>query len=90
MPIESLRLMISGPILWVVIWLGGLFSLVEKSGKIVKATLSKEISKRKSSGLEEKIKFFLDKKKGKAYNKINHQKSNNFSTFREPVVGGNR
>ena len=64
--------------------------MVEKSGKIVKATLSKEISKRKSSGLEEKIKFFLDKKKGKAYNKINHQKSNNFSTFREPVVGGNR
>ena len=28
-----------------------------------------------------KIKFFLDKKKGKAYNKINHQKSNNFFYF---------
>jgi hypothetical protein len=39
--------MISGPILWVVIWLGGHFSLVKKSGKIVKKTLSKEISQRK-------------------------------------------
>lgn len=44
----------------------------------------------KGSDLGEKNKFFLDKKKGKAYNKINHQKSNNFSTFRESVVGGNR
>ncbi len=26
---------------WVVIWLGGLFSLVKKSGKIAKATLSR-------------------------------------------------
>jgi len=31
--------------------------------------------------LGEKNKFFLDKKKGKAYNKINHQKSNNFFYF---------
>ena len=45
---------------------------------------------RERFGFRRKIKFFLDKKKGKAYNKINHQKSNNFSTFREPVVGGNR
>jgi len=36
---------------------------------------------KKRFGFRRKIKFFLDKKKGKAYNKINHQKSNNFFYF---------
>ena len=57
------------------------FQLGQKIWKNRQGDAFKRDQREKGSDLEEKNKFFLDKKKGKAYNKINHQKSNNFFCF---------